>query len=145
MEQIKPLGIPPSWLTDWLKVEQDRADRKYSDEMRIYEQNRTSWLENNQHLRELSKDPNNFTPTSYPAIPSRAVWYVVESGMNLDFKLFTDPAITNPVLPPRVQPPPSTPIHTDAPQATDAILAMLRGCVQMLTQILSNQNEAKKP
>lgn len=130
------IAAPPQWLQDWLKVEQDRADRRYADNLLSYETQRTKWVEHNIHARELATDPNNYTPTAPPPIPRRTIWKISENNVTLEESLApADPKISDPVLPPRIQPPPPAPFRTDAPATTDALLAMLRGCLQMLGEL----------
>lgn len=117
----------PQWLEDWRASVQRTADAKYSDALLQYERQRTEWVENNIRNREMG-----LSLTPIPVPPKHTI--VSIEGLSLKQEETLDPNLKPPVLPPPAKGT-STPISTQAPATTDAMLAMLTGCLQMLSEL----------
>lgn len=132
------MAVIAEWVLNWLKIWQAQADAKYADDLKVYEQNRTDWVTNNIHGREIGAP---VTPP--PAIPKHRIWSVDESGLKLKSEDVQDPGITDPVLPPPVPVSKAT-LSTAANATQDAMMAVLLGCLQLLSEMKAELAEVKR-
>jgi len=125
------------WVLNWQKIWQAQADAKYADDLKVYEQNRTDWVTNNIRAREIGAP---LTPA--PAIPKHRIWSIDASGVKLASEDMQDPNITDPVLPPPVPTSKAT-LTTSANASQDAMMQVLLGCLQMLSELKADVAELK--